>query len=271
MVIRSRERRQNKSTRAPGILRGAGVPASAEAPAVQHGERGFQVNWRIFSGMIVACLVVVIVLFFVTDAFYVHSISVAGLRYLDKEEIYRWADIANRHIFWVNEDQVRASIMESPAVADARVTIGWPPDMVRITVTEREPALIWDQANVPVWIDLSGRVLMIPPEDRPDLLRVQVEDVDETVTPQTRIDPSIVTGALLLRELLPGTSALRYSQVYGLGFKDTGGWDAWFGSGSDMSVKILVYKSIVERYRDNPLLNRIDVSNPDAPFMCCDQ
>jgi cell division septal protein FtsQ len=269
-VIRSRERRRNKSERAPGILRDAAI-ASAESPMVQHGERGFQINWRIFSGLMVAVMLVVLVIFFITDAFYVHSISVAGLRYLGKEEVYRWANIANSHLFWVNEASVRAAIMESPAVADAEVSVGFPPDMIRITVTEREPALIWDQANVPVWLDVSGRVLMIPPEEREDLLRVVVENVDEPVTPQTRIEPEVVTGALLLRELLPGTNTLRYHPVYGLGFQDTGGWDAWFGSGLDMPIKILVYKEIVESQQGNPLLREINVVNPDAPFLCCDQ
>lgn len=268
-MIRSRERRRNKSERAPGILRDAAI-APAETTAVQHGERGFQINWRIFSGLIVAVMLVVLVIFFVTDAFYVHSISVAGLRYLGKEEIYRWANIANSHLFWVNEANVRAAIMQSPAVADAQVSVGFPPDMIRITVTEREPALIWDQANVPVWLDVSGRVLMIPPEEREDLLRVVVENVDEPVTPQTRINAEVVTGALLLRELLPGTNTLRYHPAYGLGFHDAGGWDAWFGSGLDMPIKILVYKEIVKSQQGNPLLREINVVNPDAPFLCCD-
>jgi hypothetical protein len=268
--IRSRanDRKRNKSERAPAVWRGA---STGELPAVQHGERGVQINWRIFSGLIAACLMIVVVLFFATDAFYVHTISVAGLRYLKEGEIFRLADIADTHIFWVNEDDVRARLTALTVIADAEVTIGWPPDMVRITVTEREPALIWEQGNVPVWIDLSGRVLMTPPEERPDLLRVTVEDVEEIVLPTTIIPPEVVNGALLLRELVPGTNSLRYHPVNGLGFTGEGGWDAWFGSGLDMQIKIMVYKAIVEDHQNVGELREINVVNPDAPYWCCDQ
>lgn len=267
---RSNDRKRNRTERSPAVWRGA-VASTDELPAVQHGERGIQINWRMFSGLIVACLTVVAVLFFATDAFYVHNVSVAGLRYLEDGEIFRVAEIADSHIFWVNENAVRERLTQITAIADAEVTIGWPPDMVRIVITEREPALIWEQANVPVWIDVSGRVLMTPPEERADLLRVVVEGTEEIVTPSTRIPAEVVNGALLLRELIPGTQTLRYHPANGLGFQDTGGWDAWFGSGLDMQIKIQVYQAIVDLYQDDPFLREINVVNPDAPYRCCDQ
>lgn len=240
-------------------------------PSVQHGERGMKINWRIFSGLICAALLVVIVLFFATDTFYVRNISVAGLRYLQQEEIYRWADIANTHLFWVNEADVRAAVLQSPAIADAQVTVNWPPNMVRIVVTEREPALIWEQAGLPVWVDLSGRVLMTPPEERPDLLRIFVEGVDEIVTPSTQISPEIVNGALLLRELMPEVTTLRYHPFEGLGFREeVRGWDAWFGSGLDMQTKIAVYKALLEHIQERGYSPReINVTNPASPYYCC--
>lgn len=270
--IKPRERR-TKPERVPGILRGAGTPAPATAP-IQHGEHRTLINWRIFSGLMVVVLTIVILLFFSVDVFYVHSLSIAGLKYLSKEEIFRWANIADTHLFWVDADRVREAIMQSPAVADVQVSINWPPDMVRVVVTEREPALIWDQANIPVWVDVDGRVLMTPPEDRPDLLRVVVENVDEVITPTTRIPEEVISGALQLRELLPETlterNILRYHPTYGLGFKDAGGWDAWFGSGLDMPVKIAVYKAIVAAHKDSPTLREINVSDPDAAVYCCE-
>jgi hypothetical protein len=267
---RKRTKSAAKSERTPAIWRSTALPVPADQmPAIQHGERGLQINWRIFSGLITACLSVVVVLFFATDAFYVHTISVAGLRYLQDDEIFRLADIADTHVFWINEQTVSERLKAFTAIADAEVTLGWPPDMVRIVITEREPALTWEQANVPVWLDLNGRVLMSPPEDRADLLRVVVEGTDEIVTPSTQIPPEVVNGALLLRELIPGTTFLRYHPVNGLGFRGEGGWDAWFGSGLDMSIKILVYQAIVEDHKDDPSLREINVVNPDAPYLCC--
>ncbi|MBC8099535.1 MAG: FtsQ-type POTRA domain-containing protein [Armatimonadetes bacterium] len=267
---RSDERKRARPERAAGILRGALRETPPDAlPNVQHGERGYRVNWRIVSGAIVVVMTGALLLFFISNTFYVHNFAAAGLRYLGKDEIWRWAKVADTHLFWINPEDVGAAILQSPAVADVQVFVGWPPDMVRITITEREPALIWEQADVPVWLDISGRVLMTPPEERGDLLRVVVENVDEVVTPDTRIAPEVVNGALQLRELLPETTTLRYHPVKGLGFVDPGGWEAWFGSGLDMSVKIQVYQAIVAVRRDSVQLQEINVVNPDAAFWCC--
>jgi cell division septal protein FtsQ len=262
------ERKRVKSTRAPGVLRQR--DAVETLPSVQHGARGLQVNWRIFSGLMVVCLIIVMALVFTVDAFYIHRIEVAGLRYLSQGEIYTLSDIANTHLFWVDAEQVRRNILQAPTVADAQVSIGWPPDMVRITVMEREPALIWEQASVPVWVDINGRVLMLPQEDRPDLVHVVAEGIDQIVEISTRIPPEVINGALQLRELLPEATTLRYHPQKGLGFNDPGGWEAWFGSGTDMGVKILVYKQTISNYGSVPSLREVDVSSPDTVLLCCD-
>jgi cell division septal protein FtsQ len=262
------ERKRPKSVRAPGVLRQREDVESL--PSVQHGARGLQVNWRIFSGVMVVCLIVVIGLVFSVDAFYVHRIEVAGLHYLNQAEIYTLTGIANTHLFWVDAEQVRRNILQAPTVADAEVVVGWPPDMVRITITEREPALIWEQAGVPVWVDINGRVLMLPQEERPDLVHVVAEGVTDIVQVSTRIPTEVINGALQLRELLPQATTLRYHPQKGLGFTDPAGWDAWFGSGTDMGVKILFYKKIVSEIEQSPSLREIDVSNPDQAVICCD-
>ena len=89
----------------------------------------------------------VLALLFSSDAFYVHSIAVGGLKYMSSNEIFTLTNVTNMHIFWVDPDQVRADILSSPTIADAQVRIGWPPNMVQIVITEREPALVWEQAG----------------------------------------------------------------------------------------------------------------------------
>ncbi|MCU0495908.1 MAG: FtsQ-type POTRA domain-containing protein [Anaerolineae bacterium] len=262
-----RDRRRGKGERAPAIWRGQHAPPPDE---LQHGERETAINWRIFSALIVVSLSLVLLLFFISDAFYVRSISVAGLNYLQPDEIYRWADIADAHIFQLNEESVRQSILRSPAIADAQVMIAWPPDSVRIAITEREPALLWEQDNQEYWIDLRGRILMTPPIERTDLLRVRVIGDAPAITPETLIDADVINGALQLRELIPNTNLLRYDPYNGLGFEDARGWDAWFGSGLDMPVKILVYKSLTEDLQAKGItMQVVNVVDPDAPYYCC--
>ena len=264
----SKTRENRRTARTPAIWRGR-LSTEVEHAPVQHGVRGrFSISWRIVSGLIVLSLLVVLGLFFTSDAFYVHSIAVGGLRYMTSNEIFTLTNITSLHIFWVDPDQVRADVLRSPTVADAEVRIGWPPNMVQIIITEREPALVWEQAGQATWIDLQGRV-MRQREDRPDLLRVSA-DSSMTGPVGATLDPDIVTGAVQLQALLSGVNVLRYHPDKGLGYNDQRGWEAWFGTGSDMSEKVLIYNAMVNDFQDRGyFLREFDVGNPDAPVVCC--
>jgi hypothetical protein len=266
MTSRLRERRQ-KTGRTPGILR-RGSAEAVDRPEVQHGSRGrVYVSWRIFSALIVASLLTVLSLFFNADAFYVHSIAVGGLQHLTKEEVFALTEIANMHVFWVDPEEVRDNILRSPTVADASVEVGWPPNMIQIVIEERQPALVWEQAGVATWIDLQGRV-MRQREDRPDLLRISAENIIEgPLGPDVQISEDVVNGALQLRSLFPNIEVLRYHPHKGLGYQDGRGWEVWFGIGTDMPEKILIYEAIVANLQARGIQpGEIDVSNPDAPY-----
>lgn len=266
---RNRRERRIRSERVPGVLVTPAVSAERPVAPVEHGSREVALNWRMFSGLIIAGLLLVLVVFFSTEVFYVRSISVSGVRYLQSAEIFRWTDIADSHIFWVNPQDVRRRILQFPAVADAQVSIGWPPNMVRIAIVERQPAVIWEQAGVSVWVDIHGNVLMFPPEERPDLIRIEAIGVDEPLANTQRIDKDVVSGARQLRELIPSTSRLRYDRFYGLGFDDPGGWVAWFGSGLDMPTKIRIYRALVDELgRMGVTPSLISVADPDKPHYC---
>jgi hypothetical protein len=211
----------------------------------------------------------VLFLFFAADFFYVHSISVGGLKYMTKEEVFALADIANIHIFWVDPDQVRANILRSPTVADVEVQVGWPPQMVTILVEEREPVLIWEQGGVTTWMDIQGRV-MRQREDRPDLLRIVSDVEDGPLGQNVQIDIGIVSGALQLRALYPNISVLRYDPNNGLGYQDERGWLAWFGTGTDMSEKLKVYNQLVDNLLSRGIQPReVNLVSPRATFYCC--
>lgn len=222
------------------------------------------------SAMIVLGLLVVLFLLFSANIFYIRSVAVGGLKTMTKEEIFALTGIANMHIFWVDPQEVRKNILRSPTIADANVQVGWPPNMVQIVVQEREPALIWEQAGVTVWLDIQGRV-MNQREDRPDLLRILSEVGDGPLGPNVQIEVDIVAGALQLKALRSNIDTLRYDPNKGLGYADGRGWMAWFGTGSDMPEKLLIYETIV---KDNEARGvrpvEINVTNPDAPVYCCE-
>jgi hypothetical protein len=266
---RSRKDRRPRSERTPGVLVTPAIRFEDDVPAVQHGTRGMVVNWRIFSGLIVVALSVVLFMFVTADAFYVRTIAVSGLRYLSESDLFRWSQTADMHVFWIDPDEVSERLTSIPSIAEARVTIEWPPYMLRISVEEREPSLIWEQDGIEAWVDIHGNVLMSPPEERPDLLRIRTEGIEGAISINDKIDQAIVEGARQLRELIPSTQALRYHTVKGLGFRDTGGWDAWFGAGNNMRDKILIYEALVDDLsRRGVTVSEINVSNPHSPHYC---
>ncbi len=266
MTSKLREsRRTTTSARTPAIWRGRLAPEAEHAP-VQHGVRGrFAIPWRLVSGLLALTLLMVLALFFASDAFYVHSIAVGGLNYMSSNEIFSLTNVTGMHVFWVDAAQVRADIKRSPTIADADVRVGWPPNMVQIIITERQPALVWEQAGTANWVDLQGRV-MKQRENRSDLLRISA---DSSVTGEVgaTVDKNVVTGAVQLQALMPNITVLRYHPDKGLGYNDQRGWEAWLGAGSDMPERVLIYDSIV-----NDLLARgvvpteVNVEDPNAPF-----
>jgi cell division septal protein FtsQ len=267
---RARERRRREA-RTPAVWGGhvAGRSAnrgSSDRPA--HGSRrGVRFSWRIVSAFIALAMVGLMVLFFVTNVFYVQTIAVGGLETLSKEEVFGLTGVAGFHLFWINPQHVEENLITSPTISDAQVRLGWPPQMVQIVIQERQPALVWEQAGTAVWLDLQGQVMRLR-EDRPSLVRVQYEGLADTVLgPNDTIPPDVVQGALQLHTLFPEMGTLRFSGQYGLGFRSVEGWDVWFGTGTDMPNKVLIYNALVQDLQGRGIQpNVISVADPNAVY-----
>jgi len=242
-------------------------PAVRPRRAVRLGLPRLGLGWRLLSLGMVVGLASVLFLFFDGDPFYVHYVEVGGLRHMPPEEIYGLSGVANLHIFWVDPWKVAQAVERDPAVAGAEVEVRWP-SRVLIRVVEREPALVWEQAGVRTWVDVQGYVMPMR-SDVPGLLRVVVDGIDEVIAPRSRIDPDIVSGALQLRALRPNIEVMFYHPTEGLGLLDGRGWRVYFGKGTDMPQKLLVYETLVDRVWQNgngvwPHL--FDVGDLRAPY-----
>jgi hypothetical protein len=220
-------------------------------------------SWRAVSGLLVLGLSALLYLFLTMDAFFVSSVAIGGEKYIPREEVFRFSDIARRHIFWVDPAEVEARLESVPNIADASVLVGWPPDMVQILVVEREPALIWEQ-GVRVWVDVNG-IVMMQREDRPGMLRIVVPNAEEPISVGQRIPKTVVDGAIQLRQRYPNVDVLLYDSQKGLGFHEADGWTVWFGTGEDMDTKLLVYHAIVDEITDEVQPGEINVVDPDRP------
>jgi hypothetical protein len=275
--VRSRQQKRRDS-RTPAVWRGQATPPSPEPrERPEHGIRDeLRFSWRLLSGGIVASLLMVMVVFFMTDLFYVTSIRLEGAEYLNESEVFRYAEIAEQHIFWVNPDTVRQNVIQAtPLVANARVQIGWPPNMVTITVQERRPTLLWTQAGIRTLIDVQGNILRSPrdEEDFPELVQIIADNsFTQPRLPNEPIPIDVVSGALQLQRTFSGLPSLRYNANNGLGFREPNTtWDVWLGTGTNMPNKLRVYEAL----RDNLLIRgvpfvEINVADLNSIYYFCE-
>lgn len=263
----ARQQRETGQMREPALLRtpASGPEAAPRAPLQQVNERNWGISWRLFSGLIAASLIVVLAIFFSSDAFFVRTIGVNGAETMTPNEVFALADVAGEHIFWIDPAVVRENLLRSPSLADARVTVGWSSPLVTIDVQERQPALIWDQAGVQVWVDVAGRVMRLRDESRA-LMRVVVDDLSQGPA-AGEVDQKVVNSAIQLGALLPDVRSLRYHPTNGLGFTDPRGWTAWMGVGNDMDQKVQVYEALIGDLQDRGITPRsIYLINPHRPW-----
>ncbi|MFC1960628.1 hypothetical protein ACFLYO_07950, partial [Chloroflexota bacterium] len=116
------------------------------------------------------------------------------------------------------------------------------------------------------WIDVRGRVMQ-QRSDLENMLRVVVEGVDAPVSASVVIPQEVVDGALQLRLLQPDRDVLIYDPEQGLGYQDSRGWRAWFGSGTEMVAKENVYNAIVADLQARGIQPEfIDVGDMNAPY-----
>ncbi|MBE2271091.1 MAG: FtsQ-type POTRA domain-containing protein [Anaerolinea sp.] len=260
----SRFRSNRRQSRDPAIWRSPEF-GSPDRPQVQKRGQVF-VSWRLFSGLVIVVMLALLGFFFTADAFYVSSVAVGGLETMTANEVYELLHVDGLHLFWVDPAVIRADLVASPTIANATVSVGFPPNMIQITIEEREPALVWEQAGVASWIDVNGRV-MRQREDRPNLLRIQTDPLVEGEL-IGEIDPVVVQSAIQLHDLVPTVAAFRYHPDKGLGYNDPRGWEVWFGVGLDMQQKILIYNAIVaDNAAQGIVPNEINLVNTHRPFI----
>ena len=217
--------------------------------------------------------VLILVIFFTSDLFYVRSIQVRGNDFVAREEVFAFANIADFHMFWLDPDEARDNILRSSSIADVTVELGWPPNLVSIHVQERQPAVIWSEAGNETWIDIQGRV-MPARAAMPDVLRINVV-VDAfggaaaTLADLSNLDKDFVLGALRLREFLPAGANLDYDAINGLGWTNERGWQIWMGidAAAGMSEKIKAYQAYIDNLESRGIeVSELNIANPDAPF-----
>lgn len=193
------------------------------------------------SLLLLAVLALLTSQFFTTHRFYVYDAEVQGNQFVDRSEIYTASGLHEFSIFWINTEQVEAAISSLSGVKEAKVTCRLP-NRVKIEVVERQTQIVWQRGEARYGVDDRGIILPLEGELE-GMLLIQ----DQTIGPLVvgdRINPEVVRSALELRQLLPETVVLQYSEDKGLSFHQ---WDypVYFGIG-DMAEKMAILDALLQ-------------------------
>jgi hypothetical protein len=243
-------------------------------------------SWRILSFMLTVGLTFLIYYLWTSPQFQVQIVEMNGVLRLSVDELSRTLNLYNKPVFMLEPEELEKSLsLAYPEIKDLSIRIGLPASVV-VDVVERVPLIAWHQNSSIQWIDGDGYAFsprgdaekLVPvhasaPPPKPAQDLVDGEPKELGFGYQAFMQPELVTGILVMRASTPEEAGLVYDSQHGLGWKDSRGWDVFFGiKGDDIPSKIVVYKSIAKQLQADgitPVL--INVEHIHAPYYRLEQ
>ena len=202
------------------------------------------------------------------EVFQVLQVSLSGNELLKASQIRSLANLEGQSIFLIDPRAVEFRLEEEPEVERASVQVRWPNE-VGIQIEERDPVVEWDDGGRIWWLSSDG-IAYVEQGDHSNLVRVQAEEPVLSIGTDANspvIDPEVLSAAAVLTEQLSIPGELIFDRDHGLGFEDSGGWMAYFGTDGDMSMKADIYLAIVDRLdAENIQATLVSVEDHSAPF-----
>ena len=259
-------------------------------PITMASVKGFVFSSRWISALLLAFSIGALYLMGSTANFYLYTIPVDGANASLEGDIIAASGLYGAHIFAADPTAAAERISDMPGVVSAVVTLSWPNE-VSIVIEENTPVVLWRDKGKLYWVMDNGTLLESRGQTN-NLLVVEseigrtavVDDLPEedigeeddgeeetaVVLPATSLafmPQPVLDGALLLRELRPNINQLYYRPAGGLSYQDGRGWRAYFGEGTDMNQKLVVYEAIVADLESRGLTPAyISVSNQEKPY-----
>ena len=231
-------------------------------------------NWRLASFILAILFGTAITLAFTLPYFYVSSAAVVGNSRITSDEINGVTGIAGKSIFTIQPDEMERLLrLNFPELTAATVDVSLP-NIVNITVVERQPVILWQQNGGFTWIDTAG-VAFRPRGSADGMIVVNALDAapaglpsNDPYSPPAFLSQELVDAIRALAPLVPANTTMTYSIADGLGWVDPLGWKVAFGtSAQDMPLKMRVYQSLIDSLAQRgktPVF--ISVIHPDGPY-----
>jgi cell division septal protein FtsQ len=306
VMVRSNMAAQAPAVRKRGKTRrrydvALGIPgAEMRLPALPQ----VRVGWRLISLVMVALLGAALYHLWNSPKYQVGSVRVTGLQRISSDEVNADLNITGQTVFSLSPGALRLQLLKDfPELKSASVTVGWP-NKVAVAVSERLPVLTWQQDGKILFVDADGMAFAPRPGEKPlgpliqalsappvllsgdQAAQASVQDqlaainqssaagqAGKAVSPaqpaaiRPWLTPQMVTGILTLAKQAPKGTNVVYDRQHGLGWKDAGGWNVYFGDGQDMAMKLNVYKAIVKQLKSEDITPTfISVEYVHAPY-----
>ncbi|HRN51508.1 MAG TPA: FtsQ-type POTRA domain-containing protein [Anaerolineales bacterium] len=259
---------EERTHRRPRYIKLAEAGAELRLPALP----SVQVGWRVVSGALVALCLLLLYGMATSVSFRVARVQLQGAQRLDGHAINNALGITGQSIFAIEPDKLYTTLREQfPELERVAVSVGLPGG-VTVTVKEREPLIVWEQAGLVLWLDAAG-VAFMPQGDTGSLIRVTALDAPPALAanaPESHqfIRPEMVFAIQALDRIAPDDAPLIYDPKLGFGWSDPGGWQAFFGQdGKDIDQRLAVYLQILDELRARRLVpSLISVAQLHAPY-----
>ena len=253
-----------------------------QMPISRTSVKGFFFSSRWISAILLLLSLGALYLMGSTATFYLYTIPVDGAHTALEGDIIAASGLYGSHIFAADPTTAAERISDIPGIISAVVTLSWPNE-VSIVVEEDTPVALWRDKGKLYWVT-DGGVLMEARGQTEGLVVVEseietavsqtVDEVDaegeEPAMPTTSLafmPQSVLNGALMLRDLRPNIEQLYYRPAGGLSYQDGRGWRVYFGEGTDMNQKLVVYEAIVADLESRGLTPAyVSVSNQQKPY-----
>jgi cell division protein FtsQ len=263
-VKRSKPRRTKKPRRRVDLSLAPEQGLEMRLPALPV----LHVGVRPLSALCIALLLLMTRSALIGSGFKVQEIEISGARLLSEVQVRSVAGVMENSAFMVNPEEVEARLEAYPEIKAAEVEMGWP-NIVRIKLSERRPAVVWDDGGRSWWLSRDG-VALIRREAETGLVNIVSPEPILRITRDTDqpvVDPEVLSAAISLSGQFPNAFFFTFDSEHGLGFQDPRGWQAFFGHQGDMDLKVRIYESIAERLVPKGIqIEFIDVTNPSMPY-----
>jgi len=231
-------------------------------------------GWRLVSFLLASLLGTAIYFAYQIPELRVNEAQMTGNQLVSQAEINAVLNLYGQPIFLLTPSDLETRLrLNYPELASVKATVSLP-NLVSVTVTERQPLIRWEQGGGYTWVAADG-IAFRPRGELVGLIPVVALSAppvegsgSDPLTPAPFISSEMVEALKRLVSHVPQNTPILYERDFGFGWNDPRGWRVYFGTGaSDVEIKMRVYEAMVSSLTQRGIRPAvINVMYPTAPY-----